>query len=275
MKIDALQLANPVSFDFEVRSRVHWIYIGITIAVGLLFSYLVKVRLQQRIEFNQAYLDAQRLVERITQEEGRHADPAFGAAYRDKLNTLRDAMQGDGAADINTAKLALDTAWQADLQAFAKRHLDQVEALGKLREVTNYDWLVPPEAVKAVVNARGAQADVVRLVDRDDLTAAEERRREIIRQLGDAIRTAALSWQNNEQQILTVLLAGHTGISAANTGALTKPATDLMATLRKGRWKHTAGKHRKKSSKRSAISNSNEPFSVQQFVQWLSNAVQN
>jgi hypothetical protein len=272
MRIDALQLANPVSFDFEVRSRVHWIYIGITIAVGLFISYLVKVKLQQRIEFDQAHLDAQRLVERITQEEGRHADPAFAAVYRNELDTLRQAMDADSAADINTAKLALDTAWHAALQAFAKKHQDQLDSLNKLRDVTNYDWLVPPEVARAVVDARTAQVEVAQLIDRDDLAAAENRRRAIIQLLGDQIQAAALNWQNNEQQILTVLLAGHPGISAANTAALTKPATDLLSTLRKVDGNTPLATPEQIQQTLSDLKF--ERSSAQQFFQWLSNTIQ-
>lgn len=272
MKIDAPQLATPVSFDFEVRSRVHWIYIGITIAVGLFISYLVKVKLQQTIEFDQAHLDAQKLVERINQEAGRHADPDFAAAYQNELTALMEVMNGDSAADINTAKLALDTAWHAALQTFAKRHQDQLDALDKLRDVTNYDWLVPPEVIQAVVNARAAQADVVQQIDRDDLHAANVRRQQIIFDLGNNIRTAALNWQTNEQQILTALQAGSPGISAANTAALAKPATDLLASLHKVDATTTLGTPEQIQQSLSDLKF--ERTSVQQFFEWLSNAIQ-
>jgi len=94
MKIDAPQLAKPVSFDFEVRSRVHWIYIGITIALGLVVSYFVKVRLQQKIELDQARLDARKLIERIEREALRHADPTFLGAYQNQRDALNHAMVG-------------------------------------------------------------------------------------------------------------------------------------------------------------------------------------
>ena len=272
MKIDAPQLATPVSFDFEVRSRVHWIYIGITIGVGLIFSYLVKVKLQQTIEFDQAHLDAQKLVERINQEAGRHADADFAAAYQNEFTALAAAMNGDSAADINTAKLALDTAWHGALQTFAKRHQDQLDALDKLRDVTNYDWLVPPGVSQAVVNARAAQADVVQMIDRDDLTAAGVRRQQIIFDLGNGIRAAALTWQTNEQQILTALQAGRPGISAANTAALAKPATDLLASLRKVDATTPLGTPEQIQQSLSDLKF--ERSSVQQFFEWLSNAIQ-
>jgi hypothetical protein len=272
MRIDAPQLAKPVSFDFEVRSRVHWIYIGITIALGLFISYLVKVKLQQTIEFDQAHLDAQRLLENISQEAKRHDDAAFAAAYQDQLATLQTAMDGDSATDINNAKLALDTAWHTALQTLARRHQDQMDALDKLRGVTDYDWLVPPEVSQAVVRAKAAQADVTTLIDRDDLTAADLRRRQIIVELADDIRTAALSWQNNEQQILTALQAGPPGISAANTAALSKPVTDLLASLHRvdGNTPLAAPEQIQQTLSDLKF----ERTSVHQFFDWLSNAIQ-
>jgi hypothetical protein len=132
MKTDAPQLAAPVAFDFEVHSHVHWIYIGIAIILGLYLSWLVKVKLQQGIEFGQAQLDARKLVENISQEEKRHADPAFAAAYRNELQALQRAMAGDSATEINNAKIALDTAWHTALQNLAKKHQDQLDALDKL-----------------------------------------------------------------------------------------------------------------------------------------------
>lgn len=272
MKIDSLQLANPASFDFEVHSRVHWIYIGITIAVGLFISYLVKVRLQQKIEFDQAHVDAQKLVERIAQEAGRHADPLFAEAYRNELAAVAAAMNSDSAADINTAKLELDTAWHVALQNLARRHQDQLDALEKLRDVTNYDWLVPREVFQAVVTARDAQTDVVRLIDRDDLTEANKRRQQIILKLGDDIRTAALNWQKAELQILTLLQAGPAGISAANTSALGKPVTDLLADLHKV--DENTALARPEQIQQTLSDLKFERISVQQFFQWLSNAIQ-
>ncbi len=272
MKIDAPQLANPVSFDYEVRSRVHWIYIGITIALGLFISYLVKVRLQQTIEFDQAHFDAQKLVDRITQEEGRHADPAFAGAYRTQLNDLRTRMNEDNAADINAAKLTLDAAWHIALQDLAKRHQDQLDALARLRDVTNYDWLVPPDVSQSVIHARDAQAAVVQQMERDDLTAADVQRRQIVLNLGNDIRTAALNWQSNERQMLTALQLGRPGISGANTAALAQPVTNLLASLSKVDVNTPLTTPEQIQQSLSDLKF--ERTSVQQFFEWLSNAIQ-
>jgi hypothetical protein len=251
---------------------VHWIYIGLTIAVGLIFSYLLKVRLQQSIEFNQAHLDAQKLIETINREADRHVDPTFLAAYHDELETLTTAMNGDSATDINNAKVALDTCWHGALQALLKKHQDQLDALDKLRDITNYDWLVPPTVTQAIRRARVAQADVAQAIERDDLTKADVGRQQIILDLGNEIRAAAMAWQTSIQQIITALQAGPHGISAGISTALATPAKDLLASLTKVN--ATIALATPEQIQQALSDIKFERASVQQFFDWLSNAIE-
>jgi hypothetical protein len=271
-RLNAPQLAAPISFDFEVHSRVHWIYIGITIAVGLIFSWFIKVWLQQNIEFDQAHLDAQKLLDGISQEATLHADPAFAAAYQPQLIALTKVMNGNSATDINTAKTALDTAWKSALQTFQKKHQDQLDALEKLSDVTQFDWLVPPAVAQAVTAARTAQRDVVQMIDRDDLTAADACRQRIIFDLGTQILSAALDWQSNQQLVLQKLQAGPPGISAAITAALSKPVNDLQGSLQKVNSSTNLSTPEQIQQTLSDLRF--ESVSVQQFFNWLGGAIQ-
>jgi len=271
-RLNAPQLATPISFDFEVHSRVHWIYIGITIAVGLIFSWFIKVWLQQTIEFDQAHLDAQRLLDGISQEAALHADPAFAAAYKAQLTALTRVMNGNSATDINTAKTALDTAWKSALQTFQKEHQDQLDALEKLSDVTQFDWLVPPSVAQAVTAARTAQRDVAQMIDRDDLAAANQRRQSIIFDLGNQILSTALDWQRDEQMVLQKLQAGPPGISAAIAAALSKPVNDLLGSLQKVNASTNLSTPELIQQTLSDLRF--ERVSVQQFFNWLARAIQ-
>jgi hypothetical protein len=272
VKMDAPQLANPVSFDFEVRSRVHWIYIGIAIALGLVISYLLKVRLQQKIELDQARLDAQKLIERIALEAHRHADDAFHRAYGNQLTALNTAIRRDSPADINTDKLALDNAWQAALQALSRRHQDQLDALDKLRDITNYSWLVPPEVVEAIEKARAAQADVAQLIEGDDLTNAAIKRQQITSDLGSRIREAAMAWQTKEQQVLAAFQTAQPGISVEISSALAKPANDLLGSLHKV---DASTQLNTPEQIQQALGDIKfERSSAQQFFRWLSGVIE-
>lgn len=272
MRIESDELIDPVgTFDFEVRSHVHWIYIGLTILAGLICSYLLKVHLQRRVELDQARLDARKLIERIAAEETRHQDPAFTRAYQAQLADLNTALNGDNPTDINTAKTALDTTWRTALQDLAKRHQGQVDALDKLRDVTNYDWLVPPGVSAVIAAARAAEPGVVQLIERDDLTQADIQRRQIVLNLGDGILEAAIAWQTHETQILNAVQNAPDGISQQVSTALVKPAQDLTAALNKI---NVNTPHGTPEQIQQALSDIKfECVSLRQFVDWLEQAV--
>lgn len=273
MKIDAPQLASPVSFDFEVRSRVHWIWIGITIAVALFISYLVKVNLQQTIELDQARLDAQKLVERIKLEEGRHAEWELAKPYQSALDELTDkAMTGIDPTEINKCKVALDTQWQKALQDLAKRHQDEQDAIDKLHDfVTVYNWLLPPKVVQAIDRARTKQAEVQQMINRDDLTKASDERKKIIFDLGNEIREAAIEWQTKEQQILGTIQTGPHGIPATIPD-LPKDAGDLLASLHNVDANTKLGTAEQINQTLQYVQS--ERTSVKQFVDRLSSVIQ-
>jgi hypothetical protein len=268
MRIESDELIDPVgTFDFEVRSHVHWIYIGLTILAGLFCSYLLKVHLQLRVELDQARLDARKLIDRIATEEQRHQDPAFRHAYQAQLADLNTALNGDNPTDINTAKTALDTTWRNALQDLAKRHQGQVDALDKLRDITNYDWLVPPGVSAAIATARAAEPEVVQLIERDDLARADIQSRQIVSNLGNNILQAAFSWQTNETQILNAVQNASVGISQQVSTALLKPAQDLAAALNKINANTPLGTPEQIHQALSDIKF--ERVSVRQFVDWL------
>ena len=272
LRLDVDETLDPIATaDFEVRSHVHWIYIGLTIVVGLLCSYFIKVYLQQRLELDQAQVDAQELIDHIRDEETRHVDNTFRAAYRDQLGALVLALQGDSPQTINDAKTALDTAWRTAFQALSAGHQERQANYDKLRDVTNYNWLVPLSVLAPVTAASNAQAAVLPLLELDNLDQVRDQLAHITSDLGNEVRRAALEWQSNERQILDALLAKPDGISKTISLALEKPATDLSASLNR-------------VSAASAVATTDqiqqvlndvqfERLSVVQFGIWLKNAI--
>jgi hypothetical protein len=234
MKIESDELIDPLgTFEFEVHSHAHWIYIGFTIAVGLICSCFLKVHLQQRLELDQARLDAQRLIDRVVDEERRHADHFFVNTYRAKLDQLNTILTGTNPTNINNAKIDLDIVWRNAFQDLTKRHQDQLDALDKLRDVTNFDWLVPPAVSTAVLGIRAMVSKVATLIEHDDLTTAERECRQAVMNLGDAVLQAALGWQSAENRILEILQGKTNGISQAVSMDLAKLAQDLAVSLKK------------------------------------------
>lgn len=273
MKIDAPQLASPVSFEFEVRSHAHWIWIGITILVALLASYFVKVKLQKSIELGQARLDAEKLIERITLEEGRHVDRNYTKGYQDAREQLITAVSGDDANDINNKKVALDTAWQKALQDLAKRHRDSQDAVDKLHDlVIAYNWRVPPVIVKAVEDARAKRDEIEGLIDRDDLEGADDKLKTTTFNLGQEIGEKAYSWQKAERDAVSQSIQpGQEGIPAT-IHDLAKATADLLASLNKV--VQGANPETPEQIRQSLEDIRFERDSVVLFVEWLSDRLQ-
>jgi hypothetical protein len=234
MRVDAQELTDPAgTFDFEVRGHAHPAYIGITIALGLLLSYLLKVYLAQRIELEQARADARKLLEQVRQEESRHADETFRNSYQLQLQALTKALAGADPRAINDAKTALDQQWRSQLQALQQRHQQQLDELNKLLDVVNYDWPVPSAVMEPVVCARESHANVRAAIDRDDLRDASDQLRQILINLGQGVAEKGAGWQKTAAEALKTLSSPEHGISPAVQSGFAKPAQDAASALSK------------------------------------------
>jgi hypothetical protein len=234
LTIRAAETSGPVgNIDFEVRSRLHPAYIAVTILIGLVLSYFLKVRLQQQVELDQAKLDARKLFERVVQEEGKHLDPEFRRQYADAKGNLERALQADDAGDINTKKTSLDTAWRDALQKLATRHQEQESNLTKATDTFSVPWFVPKSIREAVEKANHDLASAQTSLDADDLPEVKRQLTRVLGDLGNAIRTNAIGWQVSVSQILDELLKTPLGVSKAIGEKLAKPVDDVRGMLNK------------------------------------------
>ena len=232
LNIAAAETNDPIgTIDFEVRSHLHWIYIGVPILLGLVVSFFLKVHLQQKLELDQASLDARRLLERVRDFEGKHLDPVFRKAYGHAAEALETALNGTDPLEINTAKTQLDTDWRAAVQGLMIRHQDQETALNKLRGLTSMDWLVPPSIRTLVETTKDDLPLIQDALDEDDLVEAADRLPKTLTKLGDGIRKEALDWQLGVTGVLDQLEKGPLGISKSVGEKLEKLSPELRTSL--------------------------------------------
>jgi hypothetical protein len=272
MKVEAPQLAAAAAFNYEVRTRVHLAYIGIAVAIGLLASYWLKVKLHQKIELEQARLDAEKLIERIQGEANRHIDAKFLASYATQLRDLEQSLNGHDATGINEAKTKLDTAWRNALQELASRHQQALDGLEKVRVVTAYIWAVPTPVAQAVDAAGLTLAQAAEAIERDDLEGANTKVRQGILDLGNTIMQAAVAWQARQEAVLTSLSSSPPGIPAPVSAAMVRPATDLRALIRKVDPNNPLSTP--EQIQRALTDIQSEYSGAQQFYSWLTSAMQ-
>ena len=69
-KLIAPQLAQPVTLNYEVRTRLHEMYLLFAILLGLGLSYIARYRLEERILLAQARLQADEILQEVTDRLG-------------------------------------------------------------------------------------------------------------------------------------------------------------------------------------------------------------
>ncbi|HEX3744441.1 MAG TPA: hypothetical protein VHW09_10945 [Bryobacteraceae bacterium] len=232
--VNARELEAPaLTVDFEVRNHYTRLYLVLTIILGLIFSYITKILLQQKIELEQARVDALKLAGQIEGDEPRHQDPEFRAAYAEALHDLHVAIDGTDAAAINAAKKSLDDVYRDALQKLATRRQLEQTALDGLLDITQNRWVLPPAVAAVVAKGRACAAGIQEFLRVDDLRQAKARRLDCQGALATRLLATALDWSDETGQTLDVLTGATEGISTTVAPRLALAAQQVRTLLAK------------------------------------------
>ena len=116
LEVHGPDLKAPLVFDVEVRTRLLPCWIVFTVAIGLVFGYLLRVVLQRRLDLVQAQGNGLAALKQVQRQVLPIADAVFHAAVDGKL------------ADLGRALLGSDPALMKGLSDAAKTAVDQAVA---------------------------------------------------------------------------------------------------------------------------------------------------
>jgi len=269
---NAQELETPaLTVDFQVNTHYTRGYILLMILLGLGFSYVTKILLQQKIELEQARVDALKLADQIEADQARHRDQEFRDSYAGELRTLREAIDGADADAINKAKDKLDKAYSDALPKLATRRQDEQTALDGLLDITQNRWILPASLSHAVVHAKSCAEPIQQLLRVDDLVNAKAHRLKCQHTLANQLAHAALKWTGESGQTLDALTGATEGISTAVAPRLAIAAQQVRTLLAKfvpGEPLDTTGRIQQ------ALSDLQAARSAQsQFAEWLCSAI--
>jgi len=214
----APELSDPVTLNFEVRSRLTKAYILLAIILGLLFSWLLKVHLQNRIQLAEARSKGSELLGRVQANRSSHRDSAFRGAIDPAISDLENALRENDAAKTTEKTKALDDAWHSALMSFSTRRQDAQSALDDLRKVTDTNWVVPPSVLETLAKAKQDPArnvDVQRIREQlaaNDASKASQSTAELRRGLAQELRASAITWHSNIISYLKGLAGARAGL---------------------------------------------------------------
>jgi hypothetical protein len=143
--LQADQLAEPVSFGFEVRSRMGRWFIVIPLAGGLLAGWVTRNRLQKRLELSQERQKAYALAEVIAEALNTNNDHTFTQKATDARNKTEVAAQAEKVKDVKSKTDEAKTRFQQALDDLQNRRTALDQEIVKLRtySVRNGEFPLP------------------------------------------------------------------------------------------------------------------------------------
>jgi hypothetical protein len=210
-KLIAPQLAQPVTINYEVRTRLHELYLLFAIALGLGLSYIARYRLQERILQAQARLQADEILQELTDHLGNY-DDTVAATVADERDALRNAALAGDPDHINQHARLLRTQWQEALTNFATRNGQATDQLRDLQSVLSLPWQAPRPIQASIQTAKTAAEAVGQLLHNHKADEALKAVIAACQQFGADLRNDGLAWQNDARGVLDPIANATLGI---------------------------------------------------------------
>ena len=213
VQLVAEEAAEPLTIPVEVRTRLSILHLAFAIVVGLVLSYLVKIKLQERVQLHEARVAAATLAVQVKRERSEFPDAEFQKAT--ELKPLEDALKGTVAKTIEDARQALDTAWRnARQDVIARRNTFRTRFDG-WKKLLEADWVVPPSTRGALATARVAATPAAKLDAKGDVGGATTLLDSAQADAADAIQSSGHDWQAASRGFFDDLITTTAGISPA------------------------------------------------------------
>jgi hypothetical protein len=152
--VAADQLADPVTFNFEVRSRIWIAWVFLPMLAGLVLGYLTRSKLTTYLGILQERKKCYALVELIDDTLTQNSDPVFAMAAAPPRRDALKAAKLTNAPDIKSAADAARTAFQTALTALADRRKDIDGKIDQLSAIVGANYRAPAAILDALRDTR-------------------------------------------------------------------------------------------------------------------------
>ncbi len=161
LELVSAQLSNAPAINFEVKTRLTYWILFITILGGMLSGYLLRTYLQSQAELSQLDIQAAKLLLRARQEIDRIKDADFALPISPLVHDLEQAITAQDAALIKQATESLNTTLDSQLKAHASRLAALLTELARLQSVVRANWSVPA-SIREDLGLAGTKLDAIK-----------------------------------------------------------------------------------------------------------------
>jgi hypothetical protein len=141
--VQADQLAEAVSFGFEIRSRILRWWLFVPLIGGLGVGFVTRHWLQSKLALNQERQKSFALIEIIEEALRRNTDGSFAVKAKEARENAENAARKSKTEDVKADTDAARTSFQQALDALQKRRAELDQNIAKLLALVRAGWRVP------------------------------------------------------------------------------------------------------------------------------------
>ena len=242
--LNADQLAGPVTFNFEVRSRIWVVFLFAPMVIGLILGYIARHRLVDYIALGLERRKSYELARLIGVALRDNADSIFQASAKTAQTHALEAANAGRADQVKSRTDAAQSEFQSAVTELKGRRDDLARKISELSAIAgaNYDL---PAAIKAAL--QDAQSNIGNAIaaamQRNDVRSADEKFTSTNQELRTATLGAAEAWVAAVSRIerVTRLLGPAFGLDGTDLGVSLKAIADPVEAARAGLYRDTAG----------------------------------
>jgi len=193
--LKADQLAEPVSFNFEIHSRIWFSWMFAPMLLGLALGYASRKWLTGQLNLAREKEKPLALLTAIEASLARNADGPFQRAARAAGEDAKRATQQRTVDEIRTSGTAAQTAFDAAVVALSDRRSAFDKALAEFRAVVETPYRLPAEAERPLSLMRRHLDDGLEGVASNDVETAGRTLGDARAALARAIAQASRPWE--------------------------------------------------------------------------------
>lgn len=156
LAFQADQLANPVTFGFEVRSRIPRPWLFLPLVGGLFLGWMTRYWLQRRLAVNEERQKPFALIDIIDTALRRNKDAEFQSDAQAAMTEAVAAANMEKIEDIRNGATSAQAAFQKAIDDLHKRRADLDQAIAKMLALARVGWRAPAQLISVLAVTREA-----------------------------------------------------------------------------------------------------------------------
>lgn len=196
-EISAPQLKTPVPLKIEIINKKEGYLLVVTILLGWLFGWLIRIKLQQAIDRNATRLKALELVKQIDIELSKRPDKSYQKILKDLRDKIKTALKDNKSEELGLKITEVEGELKNSIVSFSTRQQEIQKRLDEVKGLLESSWFLPPDFEQIISTAKTELAAAMAENVRGNISGAETALDDLEREAVDSFAAKLLTLKND------------------------------------------------------------------------------